>query len=104
VKHYIIIEVRERDITSTVSDMAMIRRNLHQFILAKSINAADCVVRGDKATIHQSMWAERSHPETNPFQATKDLFERAMGGRWKRDRETLGTESEIGWDPNGRRD
>lgn len=96
-KHYIIVEVRERhDHKYGVTDAGMIRKVIHEFCKEKGINAADTVIREDREWLHPLMQEAGSPRERNPYHMAREVFNKAMGPRWRKFKEER--DDEISWD------
>ena len=100
-KHYIIIEVREREWEGPYggrrnTDVGMVRKALHDFITEKGINAADAIIREDREWLHPLMQQAGMPRERNPYQMAKEVFVKAMGPRWRKFKEER--DDEISWD------
>ena len=96
-KHYIIIEVREREIPGIRrTDAGNLRKAIHDFCTEQGINAADAVIREDREWLHPLMQEAGSPRERNPYQMAKQVFEKAMGPRWRKFKQEA--PEEISWD------
>lgn len=97
-KHYIIVEVRERDPNDDrlITDVGMVRKALHDFVKVKGINAADAVIREDREFLHPLMQVSGEPRERNPYFQAKELFFKAMGPRWRKFKQEA--PEEISWD------
>lgn len=95
-KHYIIVEVREREFKGRLnSDTSMVRKALHDYCEEKGINAADAVIKEGREWLHPLVNAGFPR-ERNPWHMAKDVFEKAMGPRWRAARENGA--SELPWE------
>lgn len=96
-KHYIIIEVREREWPGRKgTDAGAIRSALHEFCKDRNINAADALIREDREWLHPLMQLEGATRERNPYHMAKQVFEKAMGPRWSKFKSER--DDEISWD------
>lgn len=101
-KHYIIIEVRERsdaqkgEYADYILDAGIIRKAIHEVVKERGLNAADAIIREDREWLHPLMQEAGCPRERNPYQMAKAVFVKAMGPRWRKFKEEQN--GEIAWD------
>lgn len=96
-KHYIIVEVRERNLPGQrSSDAGTIRKAIHDCVNANGLNAADAIIREDREWLHPLMQEAGCPRERNPYHMAKEVFVKAMGPRWRKFKQEA--PEEISWD------
>lgn len=101
-KHYIIVEVRERSdaekgqYADRILDAGIIRKAIHAVVNERNLNAADAIIREDREWLHPLMQDYPQPRERNPYAMARELFVKAMGPRWRKFKEER--DDEISWD------